>query len=236
MGEFCKKMSAFDYFEEIVCINLDRRTDRWELMQKEFDKINILDRVRRFSAVENVDGQKGCFESHIQCILNARKNKLKNILIFEDDVVFLPHYDERKIKNSIDILKDNYWEFYYLGGLERRIKPRKKYNYLKNNFKGDFDEKHSYTMKANSVGWAQSYAVNNTIYDKIYEDYHDGLWDVLTKKFGKRTGGADKYYQFVLCPQTFASVPSLTSQYDITSDLSPTHTNTRLRISLYKNK
>lgn len=227
-------MSAFDYFEEIVCINLDRRTDRWELMQKEFDKVNILNRVRRFSAVENKNGEKGCFESHIQCILNARKNKLKNVLIFEDDVVFLPHYDERKIKNSIDVLKNNDWEFYYLGGLERRIKPRKKYNYLKNNFKGDFDKKHSYTMKADSVGWAQSYAVNNTIYDKIYEDYNNGLWEMVNKKFNGKPGGADKYYQFILCPEIFVSVPSLTSQYDIVSDLTRTRTNKSLRISTDK--
>jgi len=225
-------MSAFDYFEEIVCINLDRRTDRWELMQKEFDKINILGRVRRFSAIENKNGELGCFESHIQCILNARKNKLKNILIFEDDVVFLPHYDERKIKNSIDILKNNEWEFYYLGGLERRIKPRKKYNNLKNKFHGDFVQEHSYTMKANSVGWAQSYAVNNTIYDKIYEDYNNNLWDIVNKKFEGRPGGADKYYQFMLCPKTYVSVPSLTSQYDIASDLTKTRTNKLLRVKI----
>ena len=37
---------AFKYFEEILCINLDRRHDRWELMQSEFKKVGILERVK----------------------------------------------------------------------------------------------------------------------------------------------------------------------------------------------
>ena len=34
-------MKPFDYFEEIYCINLERRKDRWDLWQSEFEKIGI---------------------------------------------------------------------------------------------------------------------------------------------------------------------------------------------------
>jgi hypothetical protein len=44
--------NPFDYFDAIYCINLDRRTDRWEAVKREFAKIDILDRVIRFSAIE----------------------------------------------------------------------------------------------------------------------------------------------------------------------------------------
>ena len=223
---------AFKYFEEILCINLDRRQDRWELMQSEFKKIGILSRVKRFSAIEDQNGEKGCFESHMQCILYAREKKLKNILIFEDDVVFLPCYDEKKIAKSIDVLSDHSWEFYYMGGLERRIKPRPEYNKLKEKYDGEYNDDYDYLMECKSVGWAQSYAVNNTIYDKIYEDYNNGLWETVDKKFNGKPGGADKYYQNILCPKTFVNVPSMTSQYDITSDLSRTHTNKSLRVKI----
>ncbi len=43
--------NPFDYFDKIFCINLDSRPDRWKQVQKEFDKVGILDRVERFSAL-----------------------------------------------------------------------------------------------------------------------------------------------------------------------------------------
>ena len=40
--------NPFDFFEEIWCINLDHRIDRWELSQQEFEKLGIKERVQRF--------------------------------------------------------------------------------------------------------------------------------------------------------------------------------------------
>lgn len=42
--------NPFDYFDKIFCINLDSRPDRWELVQGEFRKVGIFDRVKRVSA------------------------------------------------------------------------------------------------------------------------------------------------------------------------------------------
>ena len=55
---------------------------------------------------------------------------------------------------------------------------------------------------------------------------------LVDKKFNGKPGGADKYYQNILCPKTFVNVTSMTSQYDITSDLSRTHTNKSLRVKI----
>lgn len=229
-------MSAFDFFDRIYCINLDKRPNRWDLMQTEFRKIGILDKVERFSAIENVNPEKGCFESHLQCIFSAKKDKLNNVLIFEDDVAFLKCYDERKFDNSIKTLKkQEKWEFFYLGGLERRIKPRKTYNNLKNIWDGEYNSEYDYLMKCKSVGWAQSYAVNSNIFDRIYSDYKDGLWDKVNEWFNGKPGGADKYYQNVLCPTAFVCVPSFTSQYDVPSDLTKSRMNKKLRISFEEN-
>lgn len=60
--------NPFDYFDKIYCINLDSRPDRWELAQKEFKKIGILDRVERFSACigkEIVNGSSGPRARHL---------------------------------------------------------------------------------------------------------------------------------------------------------------------------
>jgi len=106
-------MNAFDFFDEIFCINLDKRKDRWGLAQKEFEKINILDRVKRFPAIERKDGRLGCIKSHLEILKYAKKNNLNNVLIFEDDVMFL---------NDVNGVLDNVvkqlpvdWNLLYLG-------------------------------------------------------------------------------------------------------------------------
>ena len=66
-----------------------------------------------------------------------RKNNLKNVFIFEDDVAVLPCYSHEKFEKSINYLKQQTWEFFYMGGLERRIRPRPKYNKLKKKYDVD---------------------------------------------------------------------------------------------------
>ena len=125
--------SPFDFFDEIYCINLERRTDRWKQCKSEFDKIGITDKLIRFKAFDNKENpKKGCYDSHLSVIKLAYERKLKNVLIFEDNVAFLKRYDDKKLKRAIDSLNKTDREFFYLGGLERRMKPRPKYNYLRN--------------------------------------------------------------------------------------------------------
>ena len=44
--------SFFDFFDEIYCINLDKRVDRWNSAKEQFKKLGIDNKVKRFSAVE----------------------------------------------------------------------------------------------------------------------------------------------------------------------------------------
>ena len=105
--------SPFDFFDEIYCINLERRTDRWKQCQSEFDKIGISDRVIKFNAFDNKENpKKGCYDSHLSVIKLAYERKLKNVLIFEDDVAFLKRYDNKKLKRAIDSLNKTDWEFF----------------------------------------------------------------------------------------------------------------------------
>ena len=230
-------MNSFDYFDEIYCINLDKRTSRWELAQNEFKKLGILDRVKRFSAIDNLGGKRGCFESHMKIIHMAKENNLKNVFIFEDDVAVLPCYSHEKFEKSINFLKDQTWEFFYMGGLERRIKPRPVYNKLKKKYEtGDVSTEFDYIMEAHSVGWNQSYAINSCIFDKIIAEYKNGLWEMLEERWKGRPGRTDRYYQHHLKPKAYVCVPSFTTQYDVVSDLQRTRTNRSLRLNPDDNK
>lgn len=106
--------NPFSFFDAIFCINLDKRPDRWIHAQEEFKKIEILDRVKRFSAVERKDGRLGCIKSHLEIVKYAERNKLRNVLIFEDDVVFLNQNIENVIGNVVNQLPND-WELLYLG-------------------------------------------------------------------------------------------------------------------------
>jgi glycosyl transferase, family 25 len=225
-------MNSFDYFDEIYCINLDKRTRRWELAQNEFKKLGILDKVKRFSAIDNLGGKRGCFESHMKIIHMAKENNLKNVFIFEDDVAVLPCYSHEKFEKSINFLKDQTWEFFYMGGLERRIKPRPMYNKLKKKYDtNDVSTEFDYIMEAHSVGWNQSYAINSCIFDKIIAEYKNGLWEMLEERWKCRPGRTDRYYQHHLKPKAYVCVPSFTTQYDVVSDLQRTRTNRSLRLN-----
>ena len=46
--------NPFDFFEDIFCINLDSRKDRCELVNEEFKKIGIENKVKRFSKTKVV--------------------------------------------------------------------------------------------------------------------------------------------------------------------------------------
>jgi len=107
--------SAFDFFDKMFCINLDERTDRWEICKKEFEKVGILDKVERFSAVKDVDGRIGIIKSNLEIVKYAKENKLNNVLVFEDDVEFITDDTEGNLKKSLSQVGTLKWSLFYLG-------------------------------------------------------------------------------------------------------------------------
>ena len=72
----------------VVFINLDRRKDRLEEITAEFARMGIENAIR-FSAVEDVVGAVGCMKSHLAVLKMAKANNWHNVLIFEDDFMFV---------------------------------------------------------------------------------------------------------------------------------------------------
>jgi GR25 family glycosyltransferase involved in LPS biosynthesis len=114
-----------DVFPNKVCINLDRRADRWEQMRVKFDR-NGLQSVHRFSAVDGLNlavppswsstaGAYGCLLSHLLVVSRAQKLRQPNILIFEDDVVFDAHLLD-KFSTYVSQLPED-WDMLYFGGM-----------------------------------------------------------------------------------------------------------------------
>jgi len=106
-------MKLENMFEMSYCINLDERKDRWELAQKEFEKINFF--PDRFSAIKADNPAFGCRRSHLT-ILKEAYEKNANVLIFEDDIEFI-HLEDNIIEKALEELSLlPWWDMFYLGG------------------------------------------------------------------------------------------------------------------------
>jgi hypothetical protein len=92
---------------KVKVINLDHRTDRWELMQKNLVKFGITN-FERQSAFSQPNALHGNAKSHLQCLQDGVD------LIFEDDIWFVK--DARKYFDlAVKELPEG-WDMLCLGG------------------------------------------------------------------------------------------------------------------------
>ena len=112
-----------DYFDRVVCINLDRRPDRWAQCVELFTKHDLT--VERVAAVDGRDladtpylkrGMLGCAMSHRNICEQMLASSSKRMLVLEDDVDFVPDLQEvfACAVSSGDIPLT--WDLLYLGG------------------------------------------------------------------------------------------------------------------------
>ena len=108
-------MDILKHFDRVYCINMDKRPDRWKQAQIEFKKIGIENDVIRWSGVENTNGNLGCTLSHKTLIEHCKSEGLNNVLIFEDDVLFVED-DMGKLEEAFVELKElGNWDLFYIG-------------------------------------------------------------------------------------------------------------------------
>ena len=112
-----------EVFPHKVCINLDRRPERWTDMCAKFERSGIRD-VQRFAAIDGRQvvvpgnwldsaGAYGCLRSHLDVIEKARKLGWQNVLIFEDDAALDPRFSDN-FKAYFPQLPPN-WDMLHFG-------------------------------------------------------------------------------------------------------------------------
>ena len=148
-------------FPHKVCINLERRPERWEQMQAKFQRCGI-EGVERFAAV---DGQKtivpanwadspgayGCLRSHLDIITEARKLGWPNVLIFEDDAAFDPQLYEKFKTYFAQVPSD--WDMLHFGA---------------NHMAAPFPVSDN-VVRIQSANSTFTYALNHTVFDAFIE-------------------------------------------------------------------
>jgi len=75
--------------DRIFYINLDKRSDRRELIENELKKYDLTHMSERFIGIPFEPGIVGCGKSHLAVMKLAKERGYKNVLILEDDFAFL---------------------------------------------------------------------------------------------------------------------------------------------------
>ena len=107
--------NPFGFFDAIYCINLAEATDRLRLASGHFERAGIARRIRWFPAIPTPSNHHiGCALSHRAIVKEAQRQGLRNVLVFEDDVILtkdaLAH-----LQTALRELHGRDWDLLYLG-------------------------------------------------------------------------------------------------------------------------
>lgn len=151
-------------FDKVFIINLDRRGDRMLEAKAEMEKIGVKD----YERVSAVDGQKltgnfkvaighvGCSLSHLNVVKLAKERGYKNYVVFEDDAVFHPQFQELFDKFYPEVPQD--WDLLFFGGSHV-----KGFTKITNN-----------VIKMNGSYTTHAMIVKDTLYDRLID-----IWNRL---------------------------------------------------------
>jgi GR25 family glycosyltransferase involved in LPS biosynthesis len=123
-------MRFSEFFDRIVVVNLDRRSDRWSQWTTQTANWPFRP-ADRFRAVDGRavtppnwwsqgGGAWGCLMSHARILEDALMDGIDSVLILEDDAVLVPDFSERVEKFLANVPSD--WDALYLGG-QHLIEP-----------------------------------------------------------------------------------------------------------------
>ena len=116
-------------FDRAICVNLDRRTDRWQALNAGLPQPWPFAPVQRLSAIDvkrcpppawfaHEAGQWGAVRSHLRAIEDSLNDGVHSLLVLEDDAEFCPGFLEQFHRFITDVPAD--WEMLFLGGSHTR--------------------------------------------------------------------------------------------------------------------
>lgn len=146
--------------QDIYCLNLRNRKDRKKRMERQARRRRFPVKFWRVDKNKR-DPVRGCLESHVSIIRDARKRKLQAILILEDDAKLL--YRRLYVPTPPEE-----WDMLYLGGNVQKVFDDEKVNTSK------------YWKRAQMLT-THAYIVHSRLYNKLIEELpkYDGPIDVF---------------------------------------------------------
>lgn len=159
-NETCLSRSFFHFIDHVVYINLEKRSDRRAEMERDVLTKFASVKIHRLQAVEDLDeGRVGCTKSHIQVLEMAIAGKWKNVLVFEDDVMF-QNFEENHRK--LETLVNEPFDVLMLG-----------------TYCSTIDEK---TLRVTKSFGLHAYLVNGSYFETLLNNFKTGLEKLIETK------------------------------------------------------
>ena len=192
----------WDFVDHVVYINLYRRSDRREHMEKMTSSFG--EKVVRFSAIEDSPGYIGCTKSHIGALKLAISNNWKNVLILEDDAVW---NDFDNGYERLEKLTSNMYDTILLGG-----------TFL------EYDANYRMTNGVSGV----AYLVNNHYFQTLLNNLEEGLALFQKDIYNKEIYSLDRWWnQLQRRDNWYIVSPCLVYQLPSYSDIDNTMADSR---------
>ncbi len=158
-----------------LVINLKHRKDRNQQIKDELNKYNLS--AERVDAIKHDNGYIGCALSHIKCLDIAIERNYEEVVILEDDFIFLQNPD--KLNLNID------YDVFLLGGTMYKYEKQNKDFYKVNDAtrtEGYIIKKHYYEILKECF--------SESVRNLLIKHEHNYKLDILWKKLQKK----DKFY------------------------------------------
>lgn len=159
------KSSALNTFDGILYINLSKRIDRKKAILNELKRVGVkAEKIYRIEGeLDELNGSRGCVKSHRNALAFALEKNWKNVLILEDDCMFIADSLEidAYVQNFFLHFKKN-WDVLFLGTHPKFTQKTEHEDYLRV----------QYSMRAHA------YAVNDHYLEKL-KDHYDSTYESL---------------------------------------------------------
>jgi glycosyl transferase family 25 len=179
-------LRKFSDIKNAIYINLDIRTDRRMLFEKQLEDLHSLYPTdfsfypaSRFSAIYHEHGAIGCSMSHLECLRIAKTNGWDHVLIFEDDAHFIhPEVLVHQVNSFLSRFHDE-WDVLLLSG---------------NNFP-PFKIEAPDCFRVANCQVATCYLVRSRYYDTLIRNFEEGLAGLTANPNNKPEFACDMYWK-----------------------------------------
>ena len=200
-------MNSISDIKHAFYINLDTRTDRKAYIENQLKNIGL--NATRFNAIKLKNGAIGCSMSHLKLLETAKANNWDHILIVEDDIQFTkPDFFVSQFNSFLEQNKS--FDVVLLAG---------------NNMPPFFTNDNS-SVKVVRCQTTTGYMVNNHYFDKLINNYREGIKLLMANPLEHRLYAIDKYwFHLQEKDKWFLITPLTVTQREDYSDIEKRPTN-----------
>ncbi len=163
--------TGWDFFDRIYCISLTERADRRAEATAQFARVGLAERVQ-FVVVDKdpAGAEKGCYESHLQCLRLGLAAGAERILIFEDDIVF-SRFSPGLLQQAVDFCsRHSRWHVLFFGCMVRGSR-RTAYSVIRQVQYRSLT--HAYAVPRHFAQVLVRHPWSDVAYDDLLRDLHD---------------------------------------------------------------